>query len=60
MHHFTSFDLCELAVFTVMVFVSLSEFRQTLALAAAKQRDHQRKCGEKSSNISNTHKYWCS
>lgn len=37
-----------------MLFVSLSEFRETLALANANRRDHQRKSGEKPSNISNT------
>lgn len=38
-----------------MLSVSLSEFRQTLALADAKRRDHERKSGERSSNISNTY-----
>lgn len=38
--------------------MSLSEFRQTLALANEKLRDIKRKAGEKSSNISDTyHRY---
>lgn len=61
LHHVTSFDVWVGGfALRVTVFVSLSEFRQALALAAAKRRDHQRKSGEKSSNISNMHKFQCS
>lgn len=46
-----SIFMCDSAVIS---FFSLSEFRQTLALADAKRHDHKRKSGEKSSNITNT------
>lgn len=39
--------------YLIQYFVFLSEFRQTLALADAKRRDHQRKAGEKTTHLRN-------